>query len=316
MGVLEIKPRALATGLASFLPGFQRFTNRASGGTDSARYCYSVWLRHLVRAHRVGLRSDPSCIAELGPGDSLGTGLAAVLTGADRYLALDFKAHARAQTNLRIFDELIALYRTRAPIPDDVEFPGIQPKLDDYRFPDHILSADRQAASLAEHRLTSARAAIAGEPSALTVAYMAPWNDAAVIQPGIVDFLFSQAVLEHIDDLEATYRAMRTWMKTGASMSHSIDFSSHNLTRTWNGHWTLSDGAWRVVRGTRGYLINREPLSVHVALLGRSGFEPVNVEPRRADTGPSFRPARRFEHLTAHDRETRGAFVQARAISG
>src|SRR5215831_6082304 len=128
-GVLQVRPRAFAAGLASFLPGASRFTNRASGGTESARYCYSVWLRHLVQAHESGLPTDPKCVAELGPGDSLGIGLAAVLCGADRYIALDAKAHANTERNLKVFDGLVRLFHDRAPIPDDSEWPLTQPKL-------------------------------------------------------------------------------------------------------------------------------------------------------------------------------------------
>jgi hypothetical protein len=119
--------------------------------------------------------------------------------------------------------------------------------------------------------------------------------------------------LEHVDDLDTAYRAMRDWMRPGASMSHSIDFSSHNLTRSWNGHWTLGDRAWQVVRGTRRYLINRQPLSSHLNYLSRYRFEPVNVEGRRGHVSQFFRPAKRFRGMTAEDTSTRGVFLQARA---
>jgi len=296
--------------MASFLPGLSQLTNRASGGTGSARYCYSVWLRHLVRAHESGLPTDPKCVAELGPGDSLGIGLAAVLCGADRYLALDAKAHANAQRNLRILDELIELFRACAPIPDDTEWPLVQPKLSSYAFPAHILTPDRLSASLAESRLRHVRSAIAGEAGPVSVAYRAPWTDASTIESASVDYLLSQAVLEHVEDLETTYGAMRSWMKPGASMSHSIDFWCHGLTWAWNGHWMLGDFTWRLVRGTRRYLINRQPLSRHLDLLRRNGFETVCVERRRGEL-TAFRPAERFRAMTTEDASTRGAFVQA-----
>ena len=314
MSALQIKPRALAAGVASFLPGLGRLTNRGSGGSGSARYCYSVWLRHLVSARASGLSTDPACVAELGPGDSLGTGLAAVLCGATRYLALDAKAHASVGTNLKILEELIGLFRTRAPIPDDSEFPLVQPKLPDYAFPHDILSVDRLSLALAEPRLQQIRDAISGQPSAVTVAYRAPWNDPSVVVAGSVDFLYSQAVLEHVEDLDTTYRAMREWMKAGASMSHSIDFSSHDLTRVWNGHWTLGDASWRLVRGTRRYLINREPFSTHLALLAKYKFETLRIDRRKAPVSESFRPAPRFRSMSAEDTFTRGVFLQATKV--
>src|SRR5689334_17334685 len=76
---------------ATFIPGVSKlppvkrvFERRSLGtkGTDQARYCYSVWLRHLSLAAANGLDTDPKSVAELGPGDSIGIGIAAVLTGA------------------------------------------------------------------------------------------------------------------------------------------------------------------------------------------------------------------------------------------
>src|SRR5689334_3926898 len=73
------------------VPGMQRLQEIRSplrkrhlgtGGSSSARYCYSVWLRHLSMAARLGLNTDPKDVAELGPGHSIGVGLAALLSGA------------------------------------------------------------------------------------------------------------------------------------------------------------------------------------------------------------------------------------------
>ena len=119
------------------------------------------------------------------------------------------------------------------------------PSSDDYSFPHDLLPAHRLSVALAGSRVEQIRAAVSGQPGSVTVAYRAPWNDPSILVAGSVDFLISQAVLEHVEDLHTTYRAMREWMKPGASMSHSIDFSSHDLTRWWNGHWTLGDASWR-----------------------------------------------------------------------
>ena len=77
-------------------------------------------------------------VAELGPGDSLGIGLAALLSSAQRYVALDVVRYAANTRNLQIFEELIALFRDRAPIPDEAEFPLVRPRLLSYTFPADI----------------------------------------------------------------------------------------------------------------------------------------------------------------------------------
>ena len=54
---------------------------------------------HLVMAHRSGLSTQPEVVAELGPGDSLGIGMAALLTGAEVYYAFDVVEYASNQRN-------------------------------------------------------------------------------------------------------------------------------------------------------------------------------------------------------------------------
>ena len=81
--------------------------------------------------------------------------------------------------------------------------------------------------------------------------------------------MFSQSVLEHIDDLEGAYATLHKWLKPGGYMSHLIDFYSHGLTKEWNGHWALSDLTWGALKGRRPYLINRQLASRTHAVVAR-----------------------------------------------
>jgi len=123
-----ISTKRLLFNAATFIPGVaqlppvQRVFKRHSigtHGTNESRYCYSVWLRHLTRAAENGLETDPRAVAELGPGDSIGIGIAAVLTGAERYFAFDVVAHANTPRNLAIFDGLVDLFRAEVNIPGE-----------------------------------------------------------------------------------------------------------------------------------------------------------------------------------------------------
>jgi len=43
---LEQMPiKSLIRGVITFLPGLHDWRSKGTGGTNSARYCYSVWLR-------------------------------------------------------------------------------------------------------------------------------------------------------------------------------------------------------------------------------------------------------------------------------
>jgi hypothetical protein len=311
---MSLKP--VLRGLATYVPGLKRYTNRHSGGTDSARYCYSVWLRHMVSLWKAGMTTEPRVVAELGPGDSLGIGMAAVLSGAERYFALDVKPYFDANTNLAIFGEIVDLFRRREPIPDAVEFPGIWPQLDDYSFPNELLSSAKLTSTLSAERVAGLReglAALVNQQQGAHFSYFAPWDDNAVICPASVDLGYSQAVMEHVVDVPSTYAALARWIRPGGWMSHSIDFRSHKTAHEWNGHWRYEDFMWKVILGRRRFLINREPHSRHLEYIRATGFDIVVDQCLHTSGGMTRRElARRFKMLTDEDLSTAGTFVIAR----
>lgn len=310
-----VKWRKIGEGLLTYVPGVTQLAQRVSGGSGDARYCYSVWLRHLVCLAEADLPTDPHTVGELGPGDSLGVGLCAMLTGADHYFACDVRTYADPERNRAVLDELVEMLRARTPIPGPDEYPRANPKLPDYEFPQHVLTDERLAAALDAPRVEAIRRALAGDtaPDApVTLRYVAPWYDRGLVAPGTLDLVFSQAVLEHVDDLDNAYATMHAWLAPGGVSSHQVDFYCHHYAREWNGHWTYPPATWRLIRGRRSYGINRQPLSAHRALLARHGFELRNERPNRAaSTLARDRLAAEFEHLTDEDLTTRSALLQA-----
>src|SRR5262245_46029221 len=220
-----VRARSLIVGIATYIPGLRSLTGRKTGGTVSARYCYAVWLRHLSFLHRHGLPTTFETVAELGPGDSLGVGLAALLSGAGRYIALDAARYADGARNLQILEELIALFRNRAPIPDHLEFPLLQPSLDSYTFPADLLTSTRLGAALIPARLDMIRAAVVNAGTSLhdrgPVYYIAPWEP-GLVENGTVDLVLSQTVLEFTQDLAGIYAETLRRLKTGGIMMHEI----------------------------------------------------------------------------------------------
>jgi len=306
----------IAKGIATWIPGLYRTRWRPSDGTAQARYCYTVWLRHLVLARRHGLAGVPESVAELGPGGSLGTGLAALLCGARVYRGLDVTAYADQERNLAVLEELIALVRRREPIPGPAEFPGVYPVLDSYGFPGDILTESALKAALGQDRLGAIRAAVTrlGQPQAggIVVDYAAPWRSQAVVRRDSVDMIFSQAVLEYVDDMDLTYEGMRLWLRPGGLASHQISFDCHGLAPQWDGHWSYSSLAWRLARGRRPAFINRLPYSAHRRCLREHGFEVIAEMPlRQAPTLSRSRLASEFRDMSEDDRSTSGVFVLA-----
>lgn len=318
-----MKIKYLLKGLFKNIPGVEKIYNfhKETGGTNNARYCYSVWLRHIIHAYESGYHKIPVQVAELGPGDSLGIGISALLSGAEKCIALDIVRYSHAKKNLDIFEELITLFRDRTPVPRDDSFSQIQPELNDYNFPHHILTDSVLEASLHPERLDRIRNAIqnldnadfASSPDCV-ICYKVPWTDAAVIETGKIDMIISQAVLQHIDDLELTYQSMNKWLNEKGYISHCIDLRSMGTSDNWYGHWSYNNLEWKIVKGRKKYLINRLPYSAHIDIAKKYGFEISNEKlvksamPDRKELAPEYRD---FDET---DLTTSNLFLQARKV--
>ena len=300
-------------GLLTFTPLAKRYSIPETGGTDDPRYCYGVFMRHLIYAQRAGQRF-PRIVAELGPGDSIGSGLAWLIAGAERYLAFDVRRYATTGRNLQVFDGLVELFRARARVPGPDEFPEMKPALDTLEFPDAILSGERLQRLLDPGRLSRLRLAV-GDPSPGSsgpVAYVVPWDYATNVREGSVDLIFSQAVMEHVEDVARVYAVSRAWLRPDGMISHQIDFRSHGTSPTWDGYRAYSELKWRIIRGRRSYLINRVPDAGHVEALRRNGLRLVTHVPLTQE--PTLEPqqyAARFRDLGPESRRTSGLFLQA-----
>lgn len=312
-----MKLKRVIYGIATFVPGINKYRAEGTGGTDTARYCYSVWLRHLVMAKSNGLNPYPKIVAELGPGDSLGIGLAALISGCDKYFAFDVVEHANTERNLKIFDELVTLFKNRENIPGDDEFPSVKPYLEEYDFPADILDENRLQHALEKSRLERIRASISDlQRKDSPIQYKVPWYDASILEKESADMIYSQAVLEHVDDLRNTYKSMHLWLKSTGYISHQIDFKCHETADEWNGHWAYSDLIWKLIRGKRPYWLNREPHSTHIAILREEGYRVVcdiKIESESSFTIDDLAP--RFQSISNDDLTTSGAFIQAVKIN-
>jgi hypothetical protein len=304
--------RQLAYGVLSYLPIPADWLTPRTGGTDSAEYCYCVWLRQLAFAAEFGMTSFPRVVAELGPGDSIGVGMAALISGADRYYAFDAVAHADRHNDLAMFDRLVAMFRARAPIPGLDIFPEMVIGLTSNAFPHHLLTESHMQEALRDERIQGLRAQLVTPGTSMhAIAYHAPWMQPTEMELGQVDLVISNAVLEHVSDIESTYKAIYAWLKPSGWSAHQIDFRSHSLFSGWDGHWACPAWLWRLMQGRRAYLLNREPYSAHVQAIKDAGL--ILIHATRAEREPECkRLASRFTRLDDQDRRTSAVFVLLR----
>lgn len=280
-----------------------------TGGTVAAVYCYSVFLRHRVMAAQYGLAAQPLSVVELGPGDSLGTGLMALLTGAKRYVAIDAVRHASPSTNLAVLDELVRLISQRLPIPSDGVCADIRPELGSYGFPHQIFDDSTLAQALAPQRIESIRRSLSNGGQGEMIRYLAPLGAMNEIKTESIDWIFSQAVMEHVDVPSETYAQCYRCLKPGGVMTHQIDYRCHETAPEWNGHWKYPQWLWSLMRGRRPWFVNRLAHSQHRRMQQEAGFE-ICAQILQTEQGGIARSqlARRFRGMSDEDFVTAGAF--------
>ncbi len=155
-------------------------------------YTINVFSRHF---QKVAAHLPPGFVAlELGPGDSLGTAVIAHAYGASRTYLID--AGPFASFDLEAYLSLCRALRAR----------------------------QLQLAELERAKSTAELLAAAG------ATYLTEGLQSLLSLPeGSVDFILSQAVLEHVlrDEFSATIRALWRLQKPGGLGSHRIDFRDH-----------------------------------------------------------------------------------------
>jgi len=285
----------------------------SGGSTLRSRYCYSVWMRHLHywNTHKSGV---PKVVAELGPGNSLGIGFCALLSGSEQLHTLDVVKYWDTERNLNMFNDLILLFKNKTDIPGDDELPRVKPTLDHYGFPSGILSDTILKQALDENRLEAIRSEIKDldNPENKYIKCHVPWYDSKVINSDSIDFIYSQSVLQYIDDLDGTLLTMKNWLKPNGLMSHSIDLSSIGLTKNWNSHWTFSDMEWKIMKAGKSFIITRRPFSIYEEQYLHNGFTILTKRLQKTKNILSQdQLANSFKNLSDVDVEISGAYILA-----
>lgn len=285
--------------------------HRTGGNTNNSSYCYSVWMRHLIQLnkHKQGI---PKIVAELGPGDSLGIGLCALLCGSDQLHALDIVKYWDKERNIKMFEDLVIFFKNKAPVPCENKFARVIPKLETYEFPSEILTNEQQHYSLSEDRLNKIRKEILdiNNPNNTFITYHIPWSSPEIIEKETVDFVCSQSVLQYIEDLDHTYNSIKKWLKPSGIMSHTIDLSSIGITKNWNSHWTFSDFEWKIIKKDRAFTISRHPFSKHLENHLTNGFQILeNRKIKKASNVNRSQLANAFKDLSQEDLTTSSTYL-------
>ena len=310
-----IIPKLLIKSLLTLIPGVYSMFSRKSSHAKDASYCYSVVLRHLTYLREKNGGVIPQKIVEIGPGGSLGTGVFVLLLGVDSYTAIDAKNHLGLTNHKDILHDLVDMLRRKEPIPSK-KFPNLSPSLDAYQFPEWLEDHLESQNLLSESRIQTLEKLLSdfeknheASSNGISIKYKATVDYSKIDPPRAIDWIFSQAVMEHVPAVEYVYKNCMKWLKPNGLMSHQIDYKSHGLAADWNGHWTYSNFIWKLINGNRTYLINRFPHSYHKSLLKKLGFNFLMEKSIKRDSNYALKDMNVDCNLTEDDVTTSGSFI-------
>jgi SAM-dependent methyltransferase len=248
------------------------------GEMDHPRYVIDVFERHFSRSGLSG--TSGHTVLELGPGDSVGSAVAAAAFGAAKTYLIDVGHFA---------DHDVTLYR---------------------RIAAHLGAGGHDAPDLSDAQSLDDVLAACG-----AVYLTGGLRSLATIADEEIDFIWSHAVLEHVpcDELTITIAEMARVLRPDGVMSHRVDFqdhlaeSLHNLRfseRTWE--------SWLFRKS--GFYTNRIRIGSLLEMMRSVGLAPKVVERDLWEAIPVSRDDlnERFAVASDTDLLTRGADVVAR----
>jgi len=250
------------------------------GEMADAAYALGVFEGHFTRAKEYATFAAGFVALELGPGDSLLSGMIASSYGASRTYLIDSGLFARDHPEAR--QHLEVLLRARG-----LAMPAI--------------ADDATVKTLC---------------AACGTRYLTHGVDSfEEISDASVDFVWSHAVLEHVrkHDFARLVRALHRVMRPGAVASHTVDLRDH-LGGGLN-HLRFSDALWENrFMASAGFYTNRLGMSEMVELFAGAGFKVVLPRVSRWAELPT--PARKmaapFRRRSADDLSVNGFDVVLR----
>lgn len=262
--------RATATNqIARLAPGFYTRLTGETGrgqGEETAESVAEYFLECMADYRQTLARVVPdddatirdATIVEYGPGDVPGVALAFTAAGARRVICVDRFALIRPSGfNQTVLDRL-----------------GEQ-------------VGDEEARARYERARQNLRTLGAGQQAErdADVAYRVDRNGYSGLDAE-ADLIISRAVLEHVNDLEGTFRDMHRALRPGGIAMHKVDLRSHGLHReTPLDFLTWPRWAWWCMHSNKG-TPNRWRLDRYRDLADAYGFELLLLEPVE-----SFSPA-------------------------
>ena len=208
---------------------------------EYSRGVFDKYCRHIAQPDDDTALSNKT-VVELGPGDTMATAFCFLAYGAARVVCFDrFKLVLDTTKNTLIARQLLS----------------ILPEQQRLRMQAILSFDDRGQALWDTSRLQ----------------YLHNRNENIELENNSVDIIVSNAVLEHVQDLDALFASMHRILKPGGVMVHAADLKAHGLNySTELDFLTIPATLWKCMTFYRG-APNRMRKTGYENLLAAHGFE-------------------------------------------
>jgi len=261
--------KAIIKGAFTFFPGvsffYRKRKKKSNHSGASAHFCYTFWLSMLIYFKEKGIMPCTERIGELGNGGSFGIGMCAILSGTKEYFALEIEEVFNEEQNIQILEELVLLFKNKTPIT--YTYDVINFKIHSREFPEDLIIPIYLKNDVIDNIKADIKSRFINSRE---IKFIKNWHEKTSLN---LDFIFSRAVLEHVENLESVYHAIYHHLKPNSLMFHDVEFHSHGVTKSLDGHYNLNPMLWKIIYGRREYFLNRCLPETHLKYISELGFD-------------------------------------------
>ena len=178
------------------------FYYKNTGGSNNSIYCYLVWLKHDYYLNENNIEIYNKDICEIGPGDSIGVGICALILGAKSYTGLDVISYNESKLLIQIFDDIIYYITNEVSNFKNDGFQNINPRSNQEIFPDYLKQRIINYNLLDKNRIANIKSDLfefINNKSSNTINYYSPWDDIK-IENNKYDICISQSAFEYFEN--------------------------------------------------------------------------------------------------------------------
>lgn len=265
---------SILKGLITYIPyvsGYidnKKESSKHSG--SNAYFSYSLWLSILVYLNENETKASLEKVGEVGNGGSFGAGFCSLLSGSKEYYSFEIMGFVDFQNQITLLNDVYELFKRKAPIR---KYSNLNIQIKSYDYPDALItiSEKRQETVYLEllEELTNKMI------HSKYIRIVPNWEKVDSKQ---LSFVFSRAVMEHVNNPEQVYFAIYRHLKNESFHLHDIEFHSHGITKSITGHYKISEFLWQIITGRRKFFLNRWSLFDHLSSINKNGFEVINSQ--------------------------------------